>query len=108
MSGIFTGAGECVDRQCIKDSSSASSVFLVKKWEEHRTVGDLPQPIKPFPGITLAMCDYVDRIMEQNNETTATNLSRLVNSEFNVSFSKSKINSGNSVPRKENPNIHLR
>ena len=80
-----------LDSEGGKGVSRTTVYRVLKKWEEHRTVGDLPQPIKPFPGITLAMCDYVNRIMEQNNETTATDLSRLVNSEFNVSFSKSKI-----------------
>ncbi len=63
---------------------------ILAKWRTHRTVGDIPSPIKPMQGVTNEICDFIDSVMESNDEESAPKLSRKIKDRFGVSFSESK------------------
>ena len=41
--------------------------------------------------ITLMICDFVDNVMKEKNQTTATDLTKFVNMEFDEKLSVSKV-----------------
>ena len=64
---------------------------VLKKWDTHKTIGDLPPPPRPRLDVTNEVLDFIDLEMERDDELSARNLQKNVNSKFNVNFSISKV-----------------
>ena len=64
---------------------------ILKKWDDHETIGNLPDPLKERKNVTHDVCDFIDMEMEKNDELSAKELTRLVNDRFSVTFSQSKV-----------------
>lgn len=69
----------------------ASVYNLLKKWDTHGTIGDLPRPVRDPVDVSLEILDFIDNTMKNNDETTARRLGTKLTERFNVHFSLSKI-----------------
>lgn len=69
-----------------------TSVYsILKKWDKHKSVRNLPPPPRPKKGVTNELLDFIDKQMEKNDELTGQSLQKYILDEFNESFSVSKV-----------------
>ena len=61
---------------------------ILKKWDQHNTIANLPDPPKERKNVTHDVCDFIDWEMEKNNELSAKELTRLLNEEFNKKYAR--------------------
>ena len=83
-----------IQKQLANDGESvtrAAIYSIFKKWDEHKTTGNLPLPPRPREGVTTDLLNFVNTVMEANDETTARTLMHKISDTFNVQFSISKV-----------------
>ena len=64
---------------------------FIKRFKETNSIQNKPKPGPPVKDVTPELLNYIDKKMEENDETTAADLQRLIEKNFNLSLSISKI-----------------
>lgn len=64
---------------------------LLKKYDKHKSVSDLPPPPRPRKNVTNEVLDFIDEQMEGNDETTSEDLQKNISRRFGVNYSRWKV-----------------